>query len=254
MTPSSAEATLLDGCCLVYMTGSRLYGCADPSSDRDLRGIVAPTRMDYIELTRPKEHTVSDGMDVQTWSLHHWCDMFAKGSPNALEIALLPDPAILHEDNLGRLLRDTARNGLHAGFIPHLMHYAHGQHHQYERGEQPGKRLMHAVRVMRLAFELADNGRAGLEDPDTKQLLRIRHGAYVEGETEYRRLEERLKQAEPTRLLPAQASDGWDKDLKMLALKAALDATPEKQSNGVKEKNDRQPTGCDKTRRLYIAP
>ena len=212
----------LDGCCLAYMSGSRLYGCATPDSDRDLRGIVAPTRMDYLNLTRPKEHTVSDGMDVQTWSLHHWCGMFAKGSPNALEIALLPNSTVLHEDGLGRLLRDTARENLHAGFIPHLTHYARNQHRQYERGDRPGKRLMHAVRVMRLAAALAETGHAGLPDPDPGQLLRIRHGAYVEGETEYRRLEERLEQADPTHVLPPQTPDGWDEGLKASALTAAL--------------------------------
>ena len=55
MTPlTDAEAALLDGCCLVFGTGSRLYGCAEPGSDRDLRGIAAPTRADYLELRRPR--------------------------------------------------------------------------------------------------------------------------------------------------------------------------------------------------------
>lgn len=47
---TDSEAVLLDGCCLVFETGSRLYGCAEPGSDRDLRGIAAPTRADYLEL------------------------------------------------------------------------------------------------------------------------------------------------------------------------------------------------------------
>lgn len=76
MTPlTDAEAALLDGCCLVFGTGSRLYGCAEPGSDRDLRGIAAPTRADYLELRRPRERTVAQGADVQTWGLHHWCDV-----------------------------------------------------------------------------------------------------------------------------------------------------------------------------------
>ena len=71
MTPlTDAEAALLDGCCLVFGTGSRLYGCAEPGSDRDLRGIAAPTRADYLELRRPRERTVAQGADVQTWGLH----------------------------------------------------------------------------------------------------------------------------------------------------------------------------------------
>ena len=84
MPLTDAEAALLDGCCLVFETGSRLYGCAEPGSDRDLRGIAAPTRADYLELRRPRERTVAQGADVQTWGLHHWSDMFAKGSPNAM--------------------------------------------------------------------------------------------------------------------------------------------------------------------------
>lgn len=144
---TDAEAALLDGCCLVFGTGSRLYGCAEPGPDLDLRGIVAPTRADYLELRRPRERTVAQGADVQSWSLHHWCDMFAKGSPNALEVALLPPSAVVRADPLGRAAMDAARGALHAGFIPHLAHYAHNQHHMYARGDQPGKRLMHAVRV-----------------------------------------------------------------------------------------------------------
>lgn len=126
MTPlTDSEAALLDGCCLVFGTGSRLYGCAEPGSDRDLRGIAAPTRADYLELRRPRERTVAQGADVQTWGLHHWCDMFAKGSPNAMEVALLPPSAVVRADPLGRAAMDAAHDALHAGFIPHLAHYAH---------------------------------------------------------------------------------------------------------------------------------
>ena len=46
MPLTDAEAALLDGCCLVFGTGSRLYGCAEPGSDRDQRGIAAPKRAD----------------------------------------------------------------------------------------------------------------------------------------------------------------------------------------------------------------
>lgn len=189
---TDSEAALLDGCCLVFETGSRLYGCAEPGSDRDLRGIAAPTRADYLELRRPRERTVAQGADVQTWGLHHWCGMFAKGSPNAMEVALLPPSAVVRADPLGRAAMDAAHDAMHAGFIPHLAHYAHNQHHMYERGDQPGKRLMHAVRVMRLAVSLASTGAAELADPDAASLLAIRHGALMAGEAEYRRLEERL--------------------------------------------------------------
>ena len=75
--------------------------------------------------------------------------MFAKGSPNAMEVALLPPSAVVRADPLGRAAMDAAHDALHAGFIPHLAHYAHNQHHMYERGDQPGKRLMHAVRVIK---------------------------------------------------------------------------------------------------------
>ena len=190
MPLTDAEAALLDGYCLVFGTGSRLYGCAEPGSDRDLRGIAAPTRADYLELRRPRERTVAQGADVQTWGLHHWCDMFAKGSPNAMEVALLPPSAVVRADPLGRAVMDAAHDALHAGFIPHLAHYAHNQHHMYERGDQPGKRLMHAVRVMRLAVSLASTGTAELADPDATSLLAIRRGALMAGEAEYRRLEE----------------------------------------------------------------
>lgn len=218
--PTTSDAPL-DGCCLVWRSGSRLYGCADPDSDDDLRGIVAPTYADYLDLRRPREHTLAGGVDIQTWGLHHWRDMFAKGSPNALEAALLPPSAVVRVDPLGRAVMDAARAGLHAGFVPHLAHYARGQHHQYERGDQPGKRLMHAVRVMRLAVSLASTGTAELADPDAKSLLAIRHGALMAGEAEYRRLEERLAALDPSRVLPAAPPEGWATPVRKLALDLA---------------------------------
>ena len=220
--PIAAETALLDGCCLVFESGSRLYGCAEPGSDRDLRGIVAPTRADYLDLRRPREHTVADGADVQTWGLHHWLSMFAKGSPNALEAALLPPSAVVRADPLGRAAMDAAAHALHAGFIPHLAHYARGQHHMYERGDQPGKRLMHAVRVMRLAVSLADSGTASLVDSNAWMLLAIRRGALMAGEAEYRRLEKCLSGLDPTRVLPAAPPDGWDGQVKEMALAMAI--------------------------------
>lgn len=209
MPLTDAEAALLDGCCLVFETGSRLYGCAEPGSDRDLRGIAAPTRADYLELRRPRERTIAQGADVQTWGLHHWCDMFAKGSPNAMEVALLPPSAVVRADPLGRAAMDAARGALHAGFIPHLAHYAHNQHHMY------------AVRVMRLAVSLASTGAAELADPDAASLLAIRRGALMAGEAEYRRLEERLAALDPSRVLPAAPPEGWDAPVKKLALDMA---------------------------------
>ena len=62
---------------------------------------------------------------MQTWGLRHWCDMFAKGSPNAMEVALLPPSAVVRADPLGRAAMDAAHDALHAGFIPHLAYYAH---------------------------------------------------------------------------------------------------------------------------------
>ena len=220
--PTDAEAALLDGCCLAFESGSRLYGCAEPGSDRDLRGIVAPTRADYLELRRPREHTVADGADVQTWGLHHWLDMFAKGSPNALEAALLPPSAVVRADPLGRAAMAAAAHAIHAGFVPHLVHYARNQHHMYERGDQPGKRLMHAVRVMRLAVSLASTGTVSLADPDAASLLAIRRGALMAGEAEYRRLQERLAGLDPARVLPAAPPDGWDRQVKEMALDMAV--------------------------------
>jgi hypothetical protein len=91
----------------------------------------------------------------------------------------------------------------------------------YERGDQPGKRLMHAVRVMRLAVSLASTGTAELADPDAASLLAIRRGALMAGEAEYRRLEERLAALDPSRVLPSAPPEGWDAPVKKLALDMA---------------------------------
>ena len=221
MTPlTDAEAALLDGCCL--------YGCAEPGSDRDLRGIAAPTRADYLELRRPRERTVAQGADVQTWGLHHWCDMFAKGSPNAMEVALLPPSAVVRADPLGRAAMDAARGALHAGFIPHLAHYAHNQHHMYERGDQPGKRLMHAIRVTRMARVYRETGRLIVDcRPQRGRYLAVRQGDLDLGWRWYAREKERLDDART--ILPDHDPDALAEAVRpilRMALNRALSDRP----------------------------
>lgn len=222
-TPTKEEYDALDGCCLSYATGSSVYGLDVETSDLDLRGIIPPAVDDYINLDQPAETTRADSIDLQTWGLHHWLTLFRKGSPNALEIALLPEDAILHVDRIGRLIVDNARQSLNRRFVRPLEGYSH---QQYKRWRKTGsaKNLMHSVRVMRMACELVEYGSTDLRRTvDRDELLAVRRGETTNGVRLWYEAKERLEWDETQ---PSPLSDGtdwtWMDEVKRLAFEQTV--------------------------------
>ena len=79
---------------LLFVTeyGSRLYGTAGPSSDRDIRGIFWPTKESLLLGHMPKHYVcqaeVTDGVttDSQYLAVHYWFELITQGETNALDI------------------------------------------------------------------------------------------------------------------------------------------------------------------------
>lgn len=191
--PSTMEQAIIDGLespALVWVTGSVAYGLADAGSDRDLRAIVMPTVDDYVHCRRCRERTrVDDGVDLQTYGLHHYCDMLLSNGPNAIELAGLPARHVVQASPVGDLILDVAPRLVSRKAMAGLEGYAVRQWERYVRhaamgeGRTACKALMHSVRILRMAAELWETGELHLvRDMDRDELLEVRHGAAGMGE------------------------------------------------------------------------
>lgn len=222
-TPTKEEYDAMDGCCLSYMTGSNVYGLNVETSDLDLRGIVPPAIKDYINLAQPAETTRADTMDLQTWGLHHWLTLFRKGSPNALEIALISEEAILHADRIGRLIVENAGQSLNRRFVRPLEGYSYQQYRRWQKTRN-AKNLMHSVRVMRMACELVEYGSASLRRTvDRDELLAVRQGETTNGIRLWHEAKERLEwdKTQPSPLAD-DADWTWMDEVRRLAFEQAV--------------------------------
>lgn len=222
-TPTKEEYDALASCCLSYVTGSSVYGLDVETSDLDLRGITPPTLGDYVNLRQPAETTRADSIDLQTWGLHHWLSLFRKGSPNALEAALLPSDAVIHADRIGRLILDGAAESLNRRFVRPLEGYSHQQCKRWRRTGNP-KNLMHAVRVMRMACELVEYGSASLRrDADRDELLAVRGGETTDGVRLWHEAKERLERLKTQfSPLPDDADWTWMDEVRQLAFEQSV--------------------------------
>lgn len=185
-----AELSAMERAALVWVTGSAAYGLADAGSDRDLRAIIMPSVDDYVHCRRCKEHTRVDGdVDLQTYGLHHYCDMLLSNGPNAIELAGLPARHVVRTTPVGDLILDAAPKLVSQKAMAGLEGYAVQQWERYVKyaamgeGRTACKALMHAIRVLRMAAELWETGELRLaRDTDRDELLEVRHGAAGMGE------------------------------------------------------------------------
>ncbi|WP_164712224.1 DNA polymerase beta superfamily protein [Methylobacterium currus] len=86
--------------------GSHLYGTNTPASDRDFKGVHLPsaremllhqTQGSFSERTKEDRtaKNTADDIDFESFALHKWFGMLAKGDANALEMLFAPRDALL---------------------------------------------------------------------------------------------------------------------------------------------------------------
>lgn len=162
---------------LRWLTGSRAYGLALSDSDTDLRSIIPPGIEDYLTLARPRDRVDQDGSDTVAFGLHHALDMIQAGGPNIIEI-FADDAHILGSDELGDMILALKPFVLTTLPVNGLEGYAVGQAAiARRRPDQAGKRLMHAIRVTRMARVYRETGRLIIDcRPQRGRYLAVRQG------------------------------------------------------------------------------
>ncbi len=102
--------------------GSYLYGNPKPTSDYDLRAVVMPTMTQFClgDVNFTYQTTLTDDndnkLDYVAYSLHKFVEMWAKGSPNVLDVLYAPTLHGSHSEVMN-LLQETYNHKFLAGCL-----------------------------------------------------------------------------------------------------------------------------------------
>lgn len=174
---------------LLYVAGSRAYGLATPDSDWDVRLTIPPTRDEILFQTDFGERHL-DGLDVTIRSVKKTLVMLWRGNPNIIELFALPADCLQYSDAVGRQIIGLKSQLLSQDCLVHMQGYMmHARSIAFapEAGTaRARKAMMHAVRVHRMAMELAQTGRLNVcRGMDRDELLDIRANGRTPSELDH---------------------------------------------------------------------
>lgn len=88
--------------------GSHAYSLNTESSDIDLRGVCFGPLQQYLGINSNFEQHISNTpFDITVFELKKFLGLCANANPNALEILFVPERCIIHENSMGKLLREN---------------------------------------------------------------------------------------------------------------------------------------------------
>lgn len=194
-----------------FLTGSRAYGYARPTSDYDYRHIhAAPLHEVASGLYRhnPKEGAAAPGLpegvdpeDVASFELGHFASLLMKGTPNALELLFLPEECVLESHKALDALLERRSKFLTESFERALVGYVKGEMGaatkdvtaiEAAQGDSETlaslshktvrlpERVSHCVRLINMLREVKEQVMRGEEPvllvqrPEAQELLRLR--------------------------------------------------------------------------------
>jgi len=88
----------------LVVAGSKLYGTATPKSDHDLRGFVVPPFEYTTGLSRFDQQVIREP-DTVIYSIKRTFELLIRGDPLIYEILCAPEPNIIEQSDIGRVLR-----------------------------------------------------------------------------------------------------------------------------------------------------
>lgn len=194
--------------------GSVAYGASNDNSDMDVTGWCIPTKEIVFPHTAGYIYGFGDKPpEFGSWQRHHVIDkegtsgernydfaiygvvkyfqLCMEGNPNMIDSLFVPQRCILHETELGHMVRENRRVFLHKGCWPKFKGYAYSQLNKIEHKDAEGKRkalidefgydVKFGYHVVRLLLEIQQI----LEVQDLKldingaQLREIREGKWT---------------------------------------------------------------------------
>jgi predicted nucleotidyltransferase len=175
------------------VAGSRLYGVATETSDKDFRGFYdAPE----INLSRSGRNPVvewkEDGEEYVYYSMRHFLALLEKGSPNTIELLFVPESLIQFCGNEAREIRRNKDLFVTKQAVRNMLSMAKGQCENFEknviqnRDYMPTvpinfKAMYHAVRLLEQVWMIKSFGEIHFPlAPDICVTLQnIRTGRYL---------------------------------------------------------------------------
>lgn len=181
---------------LLVITGSRLYGYAQPDSDFDYRGMISVPYSYLLGRKRfDQTESIVNGEDSTIWSLPKFFSLLEQCSPNVFELLFVPKSHILNISEIGQRLLNNKQVFISKKAIYPILGFATSEWNKVlhpERGEKGPKRqaliaqhgydvksTAHAVRLLYQGQSLLETGTVQYPLPIAPLLGEIRTGKYT---------------------------------------------------------------------------
>lgn len=198
---------LLDNTHYLVLHGSHMYGINTPTSDKDIYGWCIPPKEMVFHIdeipgfgTQKKrfdqwlEQHIEyqrEEYDFTVYSVVRFFHLCLENNPNVLETLFAPIDCVLHNTNIGNIVRERRKDFLHKGIYPKLKGYAYSQLAKAGSKERTGKRKemieehgfdlkfsSHVVRLLDEAEQVLTVGDLNLRK-NREQLKSIRRGEWT---------------------------------------------------------------------------
>ncbi len=174
-------------------TGSHSYGTNVEGSDEDFKAVYIPSKDYLLGLKTVKPKQIQEDQDITYYPLRHFVKLILNNNPNILEVLFAAPRHIIFENEFGEDLRKLKYSILSKKVYESYGHYANSQviSANMVSKESEGKRFeivekygydtraaMHAIRLLRMGWEILKFGEVNVHRSDASELLDIRNGKY----------------------------------------------------------------------------
>lgn len=146
--------------------GSHLYGLNTPSSDKDYKGVVLPTKEQILlqqakfslkqSTGNDKQKNTSDDVDIEFASLHNFIDHACQGETFAIDMLHAPKSTIIHSSDIWEYLQENR----HKFYTKGMKAYVGYVRKQAAKYGVKGSRLAVLEEALTVA-KVVDNGMGG---------------------------------------------------------------------------------------------
>jgi hypothetical protein len=156
------------------ISGSRLYGLDDETSDKDEYGVYFPAVNDLLgmdAMLKGKFNNLHSEDDITFYSLHNFGRILSKGNFAALEILFAPEDKVLFCDPLFLKVLSVKEQVINPLLLIPLFNFAqHNLNHMHKRSNTPkraalydkcgydSKYLANAVRIVDVGMNYLETG------------------------------------------------------------------------------------------------
>jgi predicted nucleotidyltransferase len=164
------------------VTGSRLYGYANESSDWDIRGVAIEPPEYLLDRKRFDQAIRDHDEDITVWGFKKFFHLISVESPNVYELLFVPKEKIFLCSPRMQYLLNRRSLFVSKQAIRPILGYADSELKGAfaDPNNIRWKRAAHTIRLLHQAVELLQTGVISYPLSISELLLRIRQGAYNE--------------------------------------------------------------------------